>query len=452
VTWVNSSASGWGRFPLVSARIAEPINHEAVLRAWMEPSRIISRGLGRSYGDPAVPDIPGGALLSNRGRTRMLEFDEATGELTAESGLSLAEIIDAFQPRGWFLPTTPGTKFVTLGGAIAADVHGKNHHVDGSFGAHVQRLTLLTGRGDVIACSPVDHADVFWATVGGMGLTGHILDLTVRLRRVPSAWYRVTYQKAQDLDTALQLLRERDGDFRYSVAWIDCLARGKNLGRSVLMLGNDAAPDELDRSYRGRPYEIPTKRAKSVPCDFPAWALNSWSVSAFNQVFYWKNANCTKIVDYDTFFYPLDGVHQWNRIYGSRGFVQYQALFPEATAAEGLREVLEAITEARLASFLAVLKRSGPAGSGWLSYLFPGYTLALDIPNVGEPLRTLVRLLDHILLNRGGRLYLAKDTLATPEVIQTMYPRLGDFQTLKRRLDPEGRIASGLSARLGITS
>ena len=449
--WVEQDLSGWGRFPCVRSRIANPVNLESTSKAWSEGDTVISRGLGRSYGDAAIPSTAQGHVLYNLGRARILAFDPQTGDLTAESGLSLGEIINVFQPRGWFPPTTPGTRFVTLGGALAADVHGKNHHVDGSFGAHVQRFTLLTAGGELLECSPLAQTDVFWATIGGMGLTGHILDVTIRLRRVPSAWYRVTYRRAGDLDTALQQLCEHDSAHRYSVAWIDCLARGRSLGRSVLMLGNDAEPHELAPAWRGTPHQSPVKRARTVPIDFPGWVLNPWSVSAFNQAFYWKNADATRVVDYNTFFYPLDSIHHWNRIYGRRGFIQYQALFPEETARDGLRLILEAIADARLASFLAVLKRSGAAGQGWLSYLFPGYTLALDIPNEGASLHTLVAKLDRILIERGGRLYFAKDTLGTSEIIQRMYPRLADFRALKRRLDPQGRIRSGLSERLGLT-
>jgi decaprenylphospho-beta-D-ribofuranose 2-oxidase len=329
-------------------------------------------------------------------------------------------------------------------------VHGKNHHVDGSFSAHVQAITLLTADGRELQLTRQDHSRYFWATVGGMGLTGLILAVQLRLRRIPSAWYRVRYERAPDIDAAIARLAEEDNGHRYSVAWIDCLASGKSLGRSVLMLGNDAEPEELPTAWRRRPMAIPRKRRLLVPFDFPNGALTGLSVSAFNQVFYWKHAVGTHIVDYDSYFYPLDSVRHWNRIYGRRGFVQFQALFPEQTAAGGLRRVLEALSTARLASFLAVLKRSGAAGSGLLSYLFPGYTLALDIPNAGEDLRRLHDRLQRILLELGGRIYFAKDTLGTSEAIAAMYPRLEEFRAVQAELDPAGRIRSRLSSRLSL--
>lgn len=409
-----------------------------------------ARGAGRSYGDASLPARNGGKVILGTGLNRMLAFDAETGDLTAEAGVTLDDIIGVFQPRGWFLPTTPGTKFVTLGGAVAADVHGKNHHVDGSFSAHVQAITLLTTDGRELLLTPTDFPRFFWATVGGMGLTGLILTVRIRLRRVPSAWYRVRYERAPDIDTAMARLAEEDHNYRYSVAWIDCLASGKSLGRSVLMLGNDAHPDELPAGWRRQPMAIPGKRQLSIPVDFPNKALSGWSVAAFNQAFYWKHTNGTQIVDYETYFYPLDSVGQWNRIYGGQGFVQFQALFPDRTAAVGLRRVLEAISTARLASFLAVLKRSGAAGPGILSYLFPGYTLALDIPNAGDDLRKLHERLQQILLDLGGRLYFAKDTLGTAEAIPAMYPRLDEFRAIQSELDPHGRIRSRLADRLSI--
>ncbi len=440
--------SGWGRVPVVPGQVILPTTWAELPRLLAQPW--IARGLGRSYGDAAVPAVDGGVVLGNTGLDRFLAFDPASGLLTAEAGVSLATIIEHFQPRGFFLPTTPGTKFVTLGGAVAADVHGKNHHVDGSFSAHVTELVLALPSGEIRSVTPANDPHLFWASVGGMGLTGFILAVTLRLRRVPSAWYRVRYERAGGLDRALARLAEEDQGHRYSVAWIDCLARGAALGRSVLMLGNDAEPEELPRAYRDRPMSVPRKGRKTVPFDFPSWALGSWSVSAFNQAFYWKHGDGTKIVDYDTFFYPLDAVHQWNRIYGTRGFIQFQAWFPDTTAAAGLRQVLEAISDARLASFLAVLKRSGAAGPGWLSYLAPGFTLALDIPFAADRIHALHERLQAILLAHQGRIYFAKDTLGSAAAVQAMYPRLDEFRQFQAKLDPHGRVRSRLAVRLGL--
>ena len=440
--------AGWGRVPAVPAQVTTPTSWAEVSAATGNPWCV--RGLGRSYGDSAVPPLDGGTVMVGTGLDRFLAFDPETGILTAEAGVSLEEIIRHYQPQGYFLPTTPGTKFVTLGGAVAADVHGKNHHVDGSFSAHVTGFTICLPDGSIKAVTPATDPDLFWATVGGMGLTGFLLTVSLRMRRVPSAWYRVRYERASDLDRALLRLAEEDRHHRYSVAWIDCLSQGSSLGRSVLMLGNDAEPHELAKSYRSRPMEIPAKGRKTVPLDFPAWALGAWSVTAFNQAFYWKHADCTKIVDYDTFFYPLDAILHWNRIYGKRGFIQFQAYFADDTAAVGLRAILEAISQAKLASFLAVLKRSGSAGPGWLSYLAPGYTLALDIPYAADRIGPLHDRLMAILLKYHGRIYFAKDTLATAENIKEMYPNLGKFRDYQAKLDPNGRCRTRQAIRLGL--
>ncbi|MEQ9459925.1 MAG: FAD-binding oxidoreductase [Phycisphaeraceae bacterium] len=451
VTWATQSVGGWGRFPIHDCPVSRPDGEEQVRSALSGSNgrSIIARGLGRSYGDPAINN-QGGVVLQAQ-RNRMLAFDKTTGVLTAEAGVSLAEIIDAFLPRGYFLPTTPGTKFVTLGGAIAADIHGKNHHIDGSFGSFITSLRLMLANGSILTCARDENPDVFAATLGGMGLTGIILSASLRLRRVPSAYYQVAYRRASNLDAALELFDRTDTEYPYSVAWIDCLGKGSSLGRSVLMLGRDAQPTDLPDRLRDTPYQIRKQRTKSVPFDFPAIALNSWSVKAFNTLFYAKHADTTKIVDYDTYFYPLDSIHAWNRIYGRRGFIQYQVLLPRENSREGLIRVLEAISSAGAASFLAVLKTSGRVGDGLLSYLFPGHTLALDIPNYGPQLFELTRKLDRMLLDAGGRLYLAKDATMDAETFSAMYPNLNRFKAIKNKVDPDQRFDSVQAQRLGIT-
>lgn len=409
---------------------------------------IVSRGLGRSYGDPALPSSPGGRVLSGLGMTKMVTFDDATGVLVAESGVSLAEVIEVFLPRGWFLPTTPGTKFVTLGGAVAADVHGKNHHVDGTFGAHVEFLDLVVPGGQVMRCSQSENSDVFRATIGGMGLTGHILRVAIRLRRVPSAWCKVRYIKARNLKMMMGLLSEHDANYRHTVAWIDCLATGERLGRGVLMLGNEAQPEDLPAPQRARPHELPARRKLSVPFDFPSWALNHLTVKAFNFAYYNLARDCEKIVDFEKFFYPLDTISNWNRIYGRRGFIQYQVFFPDESAEAGLRETLAAISESGHSSFLAVLKRCGAANGFPLSFLDKGFTLALDMPVVPGKFRDLMPKLEHIMLERSGRIYFAKDACVSPELVPAMYPRLDEFRRVQRSLDPHSMLRSHLSNRL----
>lgn len=445
---VEKLLAGWGNFPRQRCHVVRPVSVRAVQRIVVEGKRrsYVSRGLGRSYGDSAVNR--GEGVIVHTGRDRFLGFDPQTGALECEAGVSLAEIIDVFLPRGWFLPTTPGTKLVTVGGAIAADVHGKNHHRDGSFGNFVLGFELLAASGETLTCSASENEDVFWATVGGMGLTGVILTARIRLRRVESAYCNVTYKRSADLDALLECFAATDKDYRYSVAWVDCLASGKSLGRSVVMLANDAAAGELPRRLRAAPLSLPAKRIKSVPFSLPAFVLNPWSVRLFNGFFYARHRGGRRLVDYDAYFYPLDAVLHWNRLYGRRGFIQYQASFPPETSRRGLMELLEAVSRSRRASFLAVLKTAGPGNQGMLSYLRPGHTLALDLPNRGKGLERLVRQLDEILLKHGGRLYLAKDAMTTPDVFRAMYPRLDEFRKVKQRIDPGNRFVSSQARRL----
>jgi decaprenylphospho-beta-D-ribofuranose 2-oxidase len=443
------SLSGWGLCPVERCQVAGPDSLSSLQAAVANRNQpdVIARGLGRAYGDSAL-NRERGVLLQTR-RDCILAFDARSGILECEAGVSLADVIGCFLPRGWFLPTTPGTKFVTVGGAIAADVHGKNHHVDGSFGRHVLDLKLLTAAGSVLHCSPGEHPDLFWATVGGMGLTGVIVSARVQLIPVETAYYNVTYRRTKNLDESLECFASTDRDFRYSVAWIDCLASGRTLGRSVVMLANHARPDELPSRAADDPLAVPSRRDKSAPFFFPSFVLNSQSVRAFNALYYATHSDRQQIVDYDAFFYPLDRVHHWNRIYGRRGFVQYQALFPLETSRRGLIELLERVAASRRASFLAVLKTCGAASPGMLSYLHPGHTLALDLANTGN-LASLVHELDEVLLRHGGRLYLAKDAMMTPDVFRQMYPRLAEFRAVKDQVDPERRFSSSQARRVGI--
>ncbi|NLX97718.1 MAG: FAD-binding oxidoreductase [Rhodopirellula sp.] len=441
---------GWGNCPVETCHVTSPESLDALSETVSrgEQSDYIARGLGRAYGDSAL-NADRGVILTRR-LNRLLAFDPQSGLLECESGVSFADLARVMVPRGWFFPTTPGTKFVTVGGAIAADVHGKNHHRDGTFGNFVRRLTLLTASGEVLACSPQENADVFWATVGGMGLTGVILTAQIALMKIETAYFDVSYQRTAHLDETLERFAATDHEYRYSVAWIDCLASGRSLGRSVLMLANDGRADQLPRRLAQRPLDVPARLPLSVPFQMPGFALNPWSVKAFNALFYAKNKDRSTLVDYNTFFYPLDGVQHWNRIYGRRGFIQYQALFPRETSRSGLVKLLEKIARSRGASFLAVLKTSGEAGPGMLSYLHAGHTLALDLPNTGADLRRLVRDLDRILLDEGGRLYAAKDALTSAEVFAAMYPRLDEFRQVKARIDPKMKFVSSQARRLGI--
>ncbi|MBI3118426.1 MAG: FAD-binding oxidoreductase [Candidatus Hydrogenedentes bacterium] len=441
--------AGWGRLDPRPCQVYRPERRRArwEILSGAGAAGLIARGLGRSYGDTSVNEA--GTVLAMTRLNRMIGFDPSSGVLECEAGVSLAEILDVFLPRGFFLPVTPGTKFVTVGGAIANDIHGKNHHRDGTFGQFVESMTLLLPSGEIMVCSPSDHADIFWATVGGIGLTGIILTARLRLHGVQSAYVRVDYHKSPDLDDALGTMAASDERYKYSVAWVDCLAGGKALGRSILMQGNHALPEHLPARLQAAPLAAPRARQKRIPLDFPSFVLNPLSIKAFNTLFYASHLRTQGvIVHYDKYFYPLDRILDWNRMYGKAGFVQYQATLP-IDQRQGLVRVLERLSQSRRASFLAVLKCFGAGNPGLLSHPIRGYTLTLDIPN-RPGLIPFLHELDAILLEHGGRLYLAKDAAAMPETIAAMYPRLPEFRALKERLDPEHKLTSSMARRLGI--
>jgi decaprenylphospho-beta-D-ribofuranose 2-oxidase len=441
--------SGWGRFPVETCRIYRPEKRAslaAILASGAEPS-YIARGLGRSYGDAALNRNAG--VISFERLNRLIAFDAATGVLECETGVTFAEILDCFLSRGYFLPVTPGTKFVTLGGAIAHDVHGKNHHRVGTISSFVLDLLLRTPEGDLVTCSPQQNADVFWATIGGAGLTGLILSARIRLQRVETAYVLVDFLKVHHFEEAIAAMEESDHLYEFSVAWIDCLAGGKALGRSVLMRANPAMPGDLP-SGSGNPLSPRRRSERPLPFDFPPGLLNPFTVGAFNSLFYGLHRTARgRLADIDSFFYPLDSIRDWNRMYGRRGFVQYQLVFPLETSRAGLTEVLERVSASGRGSFLGVLKRFGDANAGLLSFPLPGYTLALDLP-VSDGLVPFLRGLDALVLRHGGRLYMAKDAVMAPESFAAMYPRLEEFRSIKARLDPKNRLSSSLARRVGI--
>lgn len=440
----------WSNFPVQDCFAVRP-EKVSELRAIPTEGTLadyIPRGMGSGYGDAAL-NAGSGVILHER-LGRLLDFNPATGVLTAEGGACFADIIKVFLPKGWFLPVTPGTKYISVGGAIAADVHGKNHHSDGSIGRFVLDFELLTGTGEVLHCSREHNADVFFATLGGMGLTGSIVSARIQLRKVESGYINVRYQRARDLDEALALFAAGDQDHRFSVAWIDCLATGRSFGRSVLMRGDHAPAAKLTGKAAAAPLAPPAKRRTGVPFFAPSWVLNQWSVKAFNALFYGRHKDRDAVVDYDSYFYPLDSVANWNRMYGRRGYLQYQMVLPHASARAGLVQLLERLVASRRASFLAVLKAMGPESGGLLSFPTPGYTLALDLPYSGTDVLEFLRGLDEVVLEHGGRIYLAKDTCMKPESFERMYPALGRFREVKARLDPHNRFASSQSKRLRI--
>ncbi|WP_136636575.1 FAD-binding oxidoreductase [Pseudooceanicola onchidii] len=438
---MRRDVSGWGRFPRIEAEVARP-RDEASLRDLLGRGPVIARGNGRSYGDSAAQ--PKGTV-DMRGFARMLEFDATTGVLTAEAGVILGDVIAAFLPRGWFPPVTPGTKFVTLGGMIAADVHGKNHRRDGSFGRHLAWVDVMGPDGTVTRAAPGD--ELFAMTVGGMGLTGVILRCAVRLMPVTTGWIRQEMHVTPDLDAAMQVFEAAQS--QYAVAWFDCLGRGASLGRSLVMLGDHAAVADLPAARQARPFEVPLRRRKSVPLDVPGGALNRHTIRAFNAVYHAANARKAgaSLVDWDRYFYPLDAVQDWNRIYGRKGFAQYQVVLPLASARAGLAALLDTIAKAGQGSFLAVLKRLGPQDSR-LSFPMEGYTLALDFPARASALALLDRL-DRITLDHGGRYYLAKDARVSAETLHRADPRVPDFRAARVAQNMAG-FASAQSERLGL--
>lgn len=434
--------SGWGRYPRADCRVIEARGREDVLAAIAKNDSLIARGNGRSYGDPALN--PRGTL-SIRRSDRLRDFDAATGCVTCEAGVKLADIVEVFVPRGWFPRVTPGTKFVTVGGMIAADVHGKNHHGAGSFGDTVESLDLALADGRVVRCSPSENAELFAATRGGMGLTGVILEARFRLMPIATSLIRQETVRARNLEEAMALFEDSQ-HWTYSVAWIDCLASGAALGRSLLYRGEHARLDELPPERRAAPLGLPRRRAARVPIDFPAFALNRWTVAAFNEFYYRRGRPRSDLVALETFFYPLDAVLDWNRIYGTSGFVQYQCVLPKAASPDGVTALLRRIAGAGRGSFLTVLKLLGPQ-DGLLSFPTEGYTLALDFRAEAATFRLLDEL-DAIVADHGGRLYLAKDARMNAAMVRRGYPGLERFQAVRAAVDPQGKFSSLQSRRL----
>jgi len=441
--------SGWGRTsPSASSVIPVDVEVSAVDAVRTVGGRgVLARGLGRSYGDSA--QNAGGDVLAMDRFDRVLSFDSSTGVVEVEAGVSIDALITRLLPSGWFVPVTPGTRSVTVGGAIAADIHGKNHHVEGSFGSHVLSLDLLLADGSIRTLDPAGSPAEFWATVGGMGLTGVILRARVSMKPVPSAYIRVDTQRASDLDDLMARLVALEGRHPYSVAWIDCLSKGARLGRGVITAGTFAEVDALLPSQVIAPLGYSPAQPVSTPRMIPSGLLNRWSVAAFNQAWYRKApaSRTDEIQSMSTFFHPLDGVSGWNRLYGRLGFVQYQFVVPES-GADVVRLAVERLSEIGAASFLAVLKRFGAGDAAPLSFPMAGWTLAMDIPTGVEGLGVVLDNLDEAVADAGGRVYLAKDARLRPELVPQMYPRLDEWRSVRDRLDPKRTFRSDQARRL----
>lgn len=407
-------------------------------------SAALSRGLGRSYGDSSLPASRDDSVACSVLGDRILAFDRESGILLAEAGLSVQELNRLFLRERWFVPVTPGTQFVTLGGCVASDVHGKNHHVNGCFGAHVTRLKIRTPR-EIVWCSPEIHPDLFRATIGGMGLTGHILEVEFRMERIASPWILQESFRVKNIDAYVDALKESAENWPYTVGWIDCLTTGASMGRGILQRGRWAEPGEASAA---QPSQL---RRISLPAIFPSWTINDFTVRIFNWLYYWKQQPAFKrgLIHPEKFFYPLDAILHWNRVYGKAGFTQYQCVLPESAGRGAARRFLDVLTRRGGASFLCVIKDCGAEGQGVLSFPFRGISIAIDFA-VRPDTASLVAELNEFVIAEGGRIYLTKDTFTTPEHFARMEPRLGEFQAIRRQWDPNGELRSAQSRRLGL--
>jgi decaprenylphospho-beta-D-ribofuranose 2-oxidase len=433
--------TNWNKYPEIEAEI----NHYTI-GSENNPSflqdELIPRGNGKSYGDASLGDKVCSSLRHNK----ILHFNKEEGLFIAQSGILFSEILEVITPHGWFLPVTPGTKFITLGGAIGANVHGKNHHLEGSISRHIQFIDLLLANGEILRCDRNQNPEVFNATIGGMGLSGFILTAGIQLKKIESTSISQLQLKAQNLTEILDFF-DQYANYTYSVAWIDCLKKGKHFGRSILMLGEHSKENEVKNKK-----ELLVSHGKNsinIPFNFPGFVLNDFSIRWFNKLYYHKNLKSKKELQshYEPFFYPLDSITNWNRIYGKRGFIQYQFVLPKENGKLYLEKILKRITDKGWGSFLAVLKMFGPEDEGYLSFPMEGYTLALDFP-IRKGIFQFLDELDVLVKEAGGRIYLTKDARMSYQMFKDTYPKLKEFQDIIREINPERKFQSLLSKRL----
>jgi len=431
------SLMSWGMYPKITSTVYRLISKRRLERVISEHDALIPYGNGRSYGDSAL----GRSIIHTRPYNYFLSFDEECGLLHVQAGVLLSEILEVFVPKGWFLKVTPGTKLITVGGAIASDVHGKNHHVEGCFSECISEFTMMLPDGETVVCSKESTPELFKATCGGMGLTGVILDVKLFLKRITSQYIDQITIKTRNLAETFETF-EKYRDQPYSVAWIDCLAKGRDIGKCLLMVGDFA--DDGNFAYR-------EKKRFGIPFNFPSFALNALSVKAFNWLYYRKAPNGVshQRVDIDTFFYPLDAINNWNRIYGKNGFTQYQFILPKETSYEGLEAILGTIADSGKGSFLAVLKLYGEANGNWLSFPLEGYSLALDF-KIEQGLFELLNRLDEIVLKYNGRIYLTKDVRVSKETFERGYPHIERFRVYRKAQKMDTKFQSLQSQRVGI--
>lgn len=427
----------WGMYPKIKSIVWQFKNKKILKTILHNKHKMIAFGNGRSYGDSA--------LNSNVIRTKQhdyfLDFDDSIGLLSVESGMLLSDILEVFVPKGWFLKVTPGTKFITVGGAIASDIHGKNHHIEGCFSECVKEFEIMLANGKVVSCSKEEEPELFKATCGGMGLTGIILNAKIYLKKINSKYINQVTIKTKNLKETFEAF-EAYSDQPYSVAWIDCLAKRDKIGKCILMVGNFGDDGKLD--YK-------SKKQKNIPFNFPRFTLNNWTVRTFNWFYYGraKEGISKQKVDIDTFFYPLDAIGHWNRIYGKNGFTQYQFILPKEKSYEGLEEILTTISKSGKGSFLAVLKLYGKANDNWLSFPMEGYSLALDF-KIEKGLFELLDKLDEIVVKYMGRIYLTKDVRVSKEIFEQGYPNISAFREYRKKHKMDEKFESLQSRRVGI--
>lgn len=441
---MKKDIGNWGNYPVIESDESAFTFTGEFQNYIKQTGPFIPRGNGRCYGDASLATKTISTLKYNR----ILSFDTENGILECEAGLTLDKILRVIVPKGWFLPVTPGTKFITVGGAVASDVHGKNHHVDGAFSAHVLEMDIINAEGEITTCSQEINSDLFWATCGGMGLTGMISRVKFDLKKIETSCIKQKQVKAKNLDEIIRLFDEYK-HYTYSVAWIDCLKKGNQFGRSILILGEHAKTEDLPGKKQNAPLKLPKEKKINFPFNLPSFILNKWTIRIFNFFYYHKNfkKEINNVVSYEPFFYPLDAILHWNRGYGRKGFIQYQFVLP-LESKQGLVEILNRISSKGLGSFLAVLKVFGKQDN-LISFPMEGFTLAMDFP-VRKGLFEFLDELDQIVLQYGGRLYMSKDARMKPEVLQAGYPHLPEFKKILEKYNPENKFRSLQSERLDL--
>ncbi len=438
--------SGWGKYPIKNTEVLKPKNIKELIDT-LNGDQLIARGNGRSYGDSSIGISK---TIDMKNFNKIISFNNKEGYLIAESGVILQDIIKKTLPNGWFPYVTPGTKFATLGGMIAADVHGKNHHKDGNFSNFVKWIELVNSKGELIRCSKNENSEIFEWTMGGMGLTGIILKAAIKLRSISTGWIKQKIIATKNLDETINLF-ETNESATYSVAWVDCFQKkGKHIGRSIFTIGEHASLEDLSKNKKKDPFKVSKKINFTMPFHLPSWSLNNWTIKIFNSIYYWlnKRKKTNNLIDWDSYFYPLDKILEWNKMYGRKGFAQYQCVIPKENSRNGLLEILETMCETKIGSFLTVLKKFGPE-QGKFSFPLDGYTIAMDFP-INNKTLSLMNRLDEITSKYGGRIYLAKDSRMSKETLFETEKRLKNFDNLRKKFDTKKKFESSQSTRLGI--